>query len=156
MSPDGKMLAYCNGSEFHMASADGSNDGKVATMPSPNFVENPVWSPDGQHLRFDADDRIGQSSSIWAISKDGTGIHRLFAGGDKPARCLLWRVVQRSEVLPFPVKGPDLGPASKRWSVSVRNKTNPANIQSTQVGKLPSSALMGKDSLSSVGLTAVN
>src|SRR5215813_10424045 len=84
MSPDGKMLAYCNGSEFHMASADGSNDGKVATMPSPNFVENPVWSPDGQHLRFDADDRIGQSSSIWAISKDGTGIHRLFAGGDNP------------------------------------------------------------------------
>jgi len=97
MSLDGKMLAYCNGNQLHVAKTDGSDDRKIATMPSPNFVnfvENPVWSPDGQHLRFDVgaqrsgpaavDDTTGLSSSIWEISKDGTGIHRLFASGDSP------------------------------------------------------------------------
>jgi Tol biopolymer transport system component len=83
-SNDGKMLAYSNGGELFVANADGTESRKVVTMKSLAFVIDPVWSPDGSHLRFDAWDGPGIPPFLWEVSVDGTDLHRLLPGWTKP------------------------------------------------------------------------
>ncbi len=84
-SPDGKILAYSNGGDLFVAKADGSEPRKLFTMKAPALVDNPVWSPDGSHLRFDARDRLGSPRYIWEVAVNGTALHRLLPGWNKPA-----------------------------------------------------------------------
>jgi serine/threonine protein kinase/Tol biopolymer transport system component len=82
-SPDGKMLAYCNGTDLFLANADGSAPHRLLTLKD-TFVTGPVWSPDGRHLRFDVHEAsLRPTSSIWEVSVDGTGLHPLLAGWSK-------------------------------------------------------------------------
>jgi len=76
-SPDGKSLAYCNGSNVFVAKADGTESRMLVAMKGPAVVYDPVWSPDGKSLRVDVADRLGGHPSIWEVSLDGTGLHRL-------------------------------------------------------------------------------
>lgn len=76
-SPDGKMLAYCNGSDLFLANADGSESRKLITMKDAGIASDPVWSPDGTHLRFDVFEVVHPRTSIWEVSVDGTQLHRL-------------------------------------------------------------------------------
>jgi serine/threonine protein kinase/dipeptidyl aminopeptidase/acylaminoacyl peptidase len=83
-SPDGKMLAYCNGGEIFVAKADGTEPRKLVEMKAPAFVGNPVWSPDGSHLRFDAQESIQLPQFLWEVAADGTDLHRLLPDWNKP------------------------------------------------------------------------
>jgi Tol biopolymer transport system component len=78
------LLAYCKGSELFVAKSDGSESRKLVTMKNPDFVFNPVWSPDGNHLRFDVQESLGGLPSLWEVSIDGTGLHRLLPGLNSP------------------------------------------------------------------------
>jgi len=51
-SPDGKILAYSNAGALFLAKSDGTESHKLVTMK--NFIQHLVWSPDGSHLQFDA------------------------------------------------------------------------------------------------------
>lgn len=79
-SPDGKSLAYCNGSNVFVAKTDGTESRMLVTLKDPAVVSDPVWSPDGKSLRFDVADRLGGHPLIWQVSLDGTGLHRLLPG----------------------------------------------------------------------------
>ena len=116
-SSDGKMLAYCNGGQVFVAKADGTEPRKLVTMgKSPAFVGDPVWSPDGTKLRFDAQESLGSPPILlWEVSVDGTGLHRLLPGWNKPTDwecCGKWTASgryfifrSRGEIWALPRKG---------------------------------------------------
>ena len=86
-SPDGKSIAYCNANLVFVAKVDGSEPRKLVTMKNPARIFDPVWSPDGSHLRFDVQEGglAGLPSlSLWEVSIDGTGLHRVFPGWNSP------------------------------------------------------------------------
>jgi serine/threonine protein kinase len=90
-SREGKTLAYTNGALF-VAKADGTESHQIATLKDPSYVANPVWSPDGTHLRFTDRNNNNTAQSLWEVSADGTGLHRLLAGWHTPPNecCGLW------------------------------------------------------------------
>jgi eukaryotic-like serine/threonine-protein kinase len=93
-SPDGKLLVYTNGIDLFLANADGTEPHKLISMKAGALITNPVWSPDGSHLRFDvwgAQNSI--STQIWGVSADGRDLHPLLPGWGNPednACCGKW------------------------------------------------------------------
>lgn len=84
-SPDGRKLAYGNGSDLFLANADGSQPRKLISLKDGGLVSHPVWSPDGSHLRFDDyEASLRFKSSIWEIAADGTQLHPLFPDWAQP------------------------------------------------------------------------
>ena len=84
-SSDGKMLAYCNGGQLFVAKADGTEPRTLVTMKAPAGVIDPVWSPDGTKLRFDAQESLAKPTFLWEVSVDGTGLHRLLPRWSSPS-----------------------------------------------------------------------
>jgi serine/threonine protein kinase/Tol biopolymer transport system component len=88
-SPDGKILAYSNAGALFLAKSDGTESHKLVTMK--NFIQHLVWSPDGSHLQFDAQESKDVGSySLWEVAVDGTGLHQLLPGGPNSACCARW------------------------------------------------------------------
>jgi Tol biopolymer transport system component len=123
-SPDARLLAYCKGSELFVAKADGTESRKVVAMKDPAFLGNPVWSPDGSHLRFAVgEDPINNLPFFWEVSIDGTGLHRLLPGWTHPPDwecCGTWTAngkyfvfLSRKQVWALPRRGSFLRPDPK-------------------------------------------
>jgi Tol biopolymer transport system component len=68
---------------LYLAKSDGSDARKLITVIGVPF--RPVFSPDGNHLRFTLYDPKTASSSLWELAVDGTGLHPLLEGWNKPA-----------------------------------------------------------------------
>lgn len=75
-SSDGKFIAYCKDQDLYVANADGSQPRKLASFTGLPF--QPVWSPDGERLRFYLYDTTRDSGRLWQISVDGSNPHPLF------------------------------------------------------------------------------
>jgi Tol biopolymer transport system component/DNA-binding winged helix-turn-helix (wHTH) protein len=93
-SPDGKLLAYANRDQLNVARADGSDSHTLVIAPGPPLWIR--WSPDGKALRFTLADRSldalllphASAGSLWEISADGRGFHRLLQSwNNPPAEC---------------------------------------------------------------------
>jgi Tol biopolymer transport system component len=83
-SADGKFIAYSNGNSLFTAKADGTDTRKVIAVGDSGFIFNPVWSPDGNHLRFMYGATFDAAEYFMEISLDGTGLHRLLPGWTNP------------------------------------------------------------------------
>jgi Tol biopolymer transport system component len=83
-SPDGNTLAYSDRSTLFLANADGSESRKLVGMKSPAVISSPVWSPDGGHFRFNAEESVDSLPNLWEVSVDGTSLHRLLPGWTNP------------------------------------------------------------------------
>jgi Tol biopolymer transport system component len=84
-SPDGRQLAYSQGNNVYVASADGTASRKLATMEGAAFW--PRWSPDGMQIRFSVSP-IGKGQSIFEVSADGKALHQVLAGWNHtPSEC---------------------------------------------------------------------
>ena len=83
-SPDGHEIAYSRGREIYLAESDGSNPRLVATLPGLGW--QPRWSPDGMRLRFTVFDVPTSVTSLWEVSREGTGLHPLLPGWNAGAR----------------------------------------------------------------------
>jgi hypothetical protein len=79
-SPDGSKLVFQRSSDVYTMNADGSNPVDVTNNPA--FDANPNWSPDGTRITFDSD--RNQSTSIYVMNADGTGV-TLLAPGFSPS-----------------------------------------------------------------------
>ena len=80
-SPDGKMLAYTNGSDLFLANSDGSESHKLVSVAGvPSVLE---WSPRGSKLRLTVQD-ANTTQSLWEVSLQGADLHPLFAGWHNP------------------------------------------------------------------------
>ncbi len=87
-SPDAQELAYVMGRDLYRATRDGRESRKLTTLPGTAFWLR--WSPDGTRLRFTLGNVIDRTGplAIWEVSADGTGLHRLLSGWNRPpAEC---------------------------------------------------------------------
>ena len=82
LSPDGRTLAYSNGSELFLAKSDGTESRKLVSVTDRGF--NLAWSPAGNKLRFTAIDFWTNRNSLWEVSAKGTNLHPLFPGWHNP------------------------------------------------------------------------
>jgi len=87
-SPDQQHLAFTRGSDLYLANADGTDPHKLVTVSGyPTF---PRFSPDGSRVRFSVSK--SETSSLWEIRADGSGLRALFPEGNGPggACCGQW------------------------------------------------------------------
>jgi Tol biopolymer transport system component/DNA-binding winged helix-turn-helix (wHTH) protein len=80
-SPDGRRIAYGEGTDLYVAESDGSAPRKLATLQGPPL--SPRWSPDGKLLRFFV--WIGQGNhALWEVHSDGSHLRQVFPGWNNP------------------------------------------------------------------------
>jgi eukaryotic-like serine/threonine-protein kinase len=83
-SADGDRLAYTSNKDLYIASADGLEPRRLVTADG--TASWPRWSPDASRLRFTVNGPNG--SAIWEIAADGSHLHPLLTGWNKPpAEC---------------------------------------------------------------------
>lgn len=88
-SPDGARIAYINGNQLYVASADGAGSKRIAAFPGePSW---PRWSLDSAKLRLTVQDDKG-STSLWEVSSSGADLRPLLPnwGDHSPACCGSW------------------------------------------------------------------
>jgi eukaryotic-like serine/threonine-protein kinase len=127
-SPSGTMLAYVNHADLFLAKADGSESHKLITMKDTAVIDNPVWSADNAHLRFAAWDSVRGMSTLWEVSVDETGLHRLLPSWNKPSErqcCGKWTADgkyfvfgARGQIWALPRKAGFLGSEAKPTQVT--------------------------------------
>jgi len=79
--PDGRLIYAAQGDIF-TADHDGTNSRKLAsTKGSPDGFR---YSPNGSKFRFTLIDQVNLTSSLWEARADGSEMHPLLAGWNKP------------------------------------------------------------------------
>ena len=82
-SPDGNRMAYAKGNEIFLAKNDASESRRLLTTAG--ICSDLRWSPKGTTLRFTVNDDRTNFRSIWQASADGSNLHPLLPGWNKPA-----------------------------------------------------------------------
>ena len=72
-SPDGQHVVLVKGSSLFVAGADGAAARELVTVPGTPYY--PRYSPDGRRIRFSVGDLASNTSSIWEVQSDGSGLH---------------------------------------------------------------------------------
>jgi Tol biopolymer transport system component len=72
-APDGKHVLLVKGSTLFIAEAGGSNAKELASVRGTPYY--PRYSPDGKRVRFSVGDVAQNTSSIWEVDADGSGLH---------------------------------------------------------------------------------
>jgi Tol biopolymer transport system component/DNA-binding winged helix-turn-helix (wHTH) protein len=75
-TPDGGHLIYATGQSIAIANKDGSNSLPLANVSG--IVRLLRFSPDGRRIRFSVVHSKSETSSIWEMAADGTGVRPLF------------------------------------------------------------------------------
>ena len=84
-TPDGKLL-FADRKDIYLADHDGANPRKIATAPDLPAAFS--FSPDGTRLRFTVVNQVNNTSAIWQARADGTDMHELLPGWNRPpAEC---------------------------------------------------------------------
>jgi eukaryotic-like serine/threonine-protein kinase len=88
-STDGQHLVFVRGSEVWVARGDGSQPKRIATVQG--GPSEPVFSPDGQRIRFTIFDKA-HTSSLWEMRSDGSNLHPLLPSWHVPSHecCGIW------------------------------------------------------------------
>ena len=81
-SPDGKALAFANGSDLFLAKSDGTESHKLVSVAG--LAVAMVWSSDGSALRLTVQDLQTSVLSLWEVSAQGTNLRPLLAGWHNP------------------------------------------------------------------------
>ena len=74
-SPNGREMVYVTGLALYRAKSDGSESNLLVTLPGLGW--QPRWSPDGQRLRLTVFDVKTSASTLWEVSREGTGLRPL-------------------------------------------------------------------------------
>ena len=86
-SPDGQRIAYHVGHDLMIANTDGGGIRKLASF-SGDEPDSPVWSPDGKKIRFNRNDPLKDTNSIWEVDVDGGNMHPVLPGWQEtPKQC---------------------------------------------------------------------
>ena len=80
-APNGKLI-FAKGNDIYIAEHDGANPRKIATAQDvPGSLS---ISPDGTRIRFSVSNIINNTSELWEVRTDGSGIHSLLPGWNNP------------------------------------------------------------------------
>jgi eukaryotic-like serine/threonine-protein kinase len=130
-SPDGKHIAFAQGSNIFLADADGMNPQQIATTSGPAWWMK--FSPDGARLRFTVF-ISGQrnATEIWEVRSDGKNLHPVLpAWRDLPQECCgVWTPDGRYYLFISRVSGSDQIFALREENGLMRRKTLPVQLTS--------------------------
>ena len=85
-TPDGNQVVFSKGRDIYVAKSDLTEPRKLATVDGP--VSRLRFSPDGGRLRLDLADPSNDSSSIWEMARNGSGLRVLLPGWNSvPHEC---------------------------------------------------------------------
>jgi serine/threonine protein kinase/Tol biopolymer transport system component len=76
------QLVFGKGNDIYVAERNGSMPRKLLTAPA--LPSNIAFSPDGTRIRFTAFDQVTNVSEICEAHADGSALHRLLPGWNKP------------------------------------------------------------------------
>lgn len=143
-SPDGKNIVYHAGKNLGIANADGSGARLLGTFQQE--PDSPAWSPDGQRIRFTLKDLERNSSSIWEIAADGSGLHPILPHWMDPQQicCGTWtRDGRYFFFVEFSTSIPQLWALREKGTWWRRSSPGPFQIASGPTGTW--SPLVGRD-----------
>ena len=80
-APDGKLI-FARANDIYIAEHDGANPRKIATTK--DVPQTLSISPDGTRIRFSVSNLINNTSELWEVHTDGSGIHPLLPGWNNP------------------------------------------------------------------------
>jgi Tol biopolymer transport system component/predicted Ser/Thr protein kinase len=80
-SRDGRRLVFIKGLDLFLANADGTGAHLLVSAPGSAYA--PVFSPDGDRIRFSVQDQA-TSNSLWEVRSDGSNLHQLLKGWHTP------------------------------------------------------------------------
>ena len=80
-TPDGKLI-FAKENGVYIAEHDGANPRKIATTK--DIPQTLSISPDGTRIRFSVSNLINNTSELWEVHTDGSGIHALLPGWNNP------------------------------------------------------------------------
>jgi eukaryotic-like serine/threonine-protein kinase len=88
-APNGQLL-HAMGQDLYIADHDGGNSRKLATVPG--AVIGAAYSPDGARISLTIARDATNSSSLWEMRTDGSGVHELLPGWNNPPQecCGRW------------------------------------------------------------------
>ncbi len=89
-SKDRSRTVVAKGSDVYLAAGNGSQPRKLTTVNGAALGFR--FSPDGRRLRFVIIDARNDSSALWEVNRDGSGLHALLPGWNQTARecCGAW------------------------------------------------------------------
>lgn len=128
-SSDGRQMAFSRGLDLYIADSDGAHVRKLMTFPE--MPRSLRFSPDGQRLRFSLVPPGKNTTSLWEMKIDGTGLRPMFAGWKPTATvcCGDWSPDGRYYI--FEVQSP--GGTKDLWAVReerswLRKKQEPSPL----------------------------
>jgi serine/threonine protein kinase/Tol biopolymer transport system component len=131
-SPDGKHIAFAQGSNIFLADADGMNPQQIAKASGPAWWMK--FSPDGARLRFTVFISAAQrnSTEIWEVRSDGKDLHPLLPAWHNPPQecCGVWTPDGRYYLFASRVSGNDQIFALREENGLVGRKTLPVQLTS--------------------------
>ncbi|HXO32441.1 MAG TPA: protein kinase [Candidatus Acidoferrales bacterium] len=80
-APDGRLF-FSKGNDAYLADHNGANPRKLFSAPAAPAATN--FSPDGSRIRFTVSNRVNNTSSMWEVRSDGSGMHPLLSGWNNP------------------------------------------------------------------------
>ncbi len=88
-APNGQLF-YPVGRDIYIADHDAGNPRKLATAPG--IVVSAAYPPDGSRIRMTLADETTNNSSLWEMRADGSGMHELLPGWNRPPQecCGRW------------------------------------------------------------------
>lgn len=76
-APDGQHVLLVKGSGLYIADANGGPPRELVSVKGTPYY--PRFSPDGKRVRFSVGDISQNTSSIWEVNNDGSGLHALLS-----------------------------------------------------------------------------
>jgi serine/threonine protein kinase/Tol biopolymer transport system component len=119
-SPDGRLLAWAQDNELHLARGDGAEIRKLATMTGGAWY--PHWSPDGHRISFSVVPPRGGDPGpcrIWEVRTDGSGLHRVLPNWNPEWQMSFgnWTPDGKYFVFSAMAEPPDSTPGSRIWAL---------------------------------------
>ena len=74
-APDGQHVLLVKGSGLYITTANGGPAKELVNVEGTPYI--PRFSPNGQRVRFSVGDISQNTSSIWEVNSDGSGLHAL-------------------------------------------------------------------------------
>ena len=77
-TPDGRGITFNGPDGIYQCERNGADVRKLVSLPGRSA--HPVWSKDGQRLRFTLFDNIAETSSLWEVASNGENLHPILPG----------------------------------------------------------------------------
>jgi Tol biopolymer transport system component/DNA-binding winged helix-turn-helix (wHTH) protein len=129
-SPDGREMAFVDGTVVYRARNDGSDAKELATLPGTSSWLR--WSPDSSRLRMTVFDKATGQSSLWEVVLSAKGAERLLAGSDQRGSecCGNWTPDGKYFVFQSIFEG-----KAEIWALA-ENRQQPVQLTSGQINSL--------------------